>query len=217
MILGGSGSGKSTLLRMIGCLAKPDSGDIWIDGETELTCMPESQARRYRRNIGMMFQDGALLDSMSVYENTALPLREHTESKEDEIRKKVEQVFESVGLHEVNHLLPGELSGGMLKRAALARALIMEPAILVCDEPFSGLDPRTVRLVEALLMEVNHRLGITMLITSHEIPSTFRMASNIVLLMEGKALCGTPRELLASDDDRIRSFFADSVPESAFA
>jgi phospholipid/cholesterol/gamma-HCH transport system ATP-binding protein len=215
VILGGSGAGKSTLLRMIGCLTRPQSGDIWVDGEVELTCMPERQARRFRRNIGMMFQGGALLDSMSILDNVALPLREHTKKGEPEIRDEVHAVFGSVGLSDVDALLPGELSGGMMKRAALARALILHPAILMCDEPFSGLDPKTVRMVEKLLMDVNRRLGVTMLITSHHIESTFRMADHVVLILDGRAIEGPPAFFLESTDSAIREFLAGEAPAPA--
>ncbi len=209
VVLGASGEGKTTLLRMIACLGKPDSGEIWFDGETELTCMVEHQAKRFRRNIGMMFQRGALLDAMPVFDNVALPLREHTDLSEAEIAFEVRRCFKSVGLHDVDELLPGELSGGMMRRAALARALIMKPAILLCDEPFSGLDPRTVRLVESLLVDVNQRLAITMIITSHHIGSTMRMADWTVLLTEGAAFSGRPAELRSGKDPRVNRFFAD--------
>jgi len=209
VVLGASGEGKSTLLRMIACLSKPDSGEIWVDGETELTCMPERQAKYFRRSIGMMFQRGALLDSLPVFDNLALPLREHTSKSEAEIAAEIRSCFEAVGLHDVDELLPGELSGGMMRRAALARALILKPEILLCDEPFSGLDPRTVRLVESVLLEINERLGITMIITSHHIASTLRMAAWTVLLTERTALSGYPDELYKSDDRRIKRFFAE--------
>jgi phospholipid/cholesterol/gamma-HCH transport system ATP-binding protein len=212
LVLGPSGGGKTTLLRMIACLSKPDSGEIWLDSETELTCMPEHQAKDFRRNIGMMFQGGALLDAMTVFENAALPLREHTSMSEGEIAREVDGVFDSVGLVDVDKLMPRELSGGMTRRAALARALILKPDILLCDEPFSGLDPATVRLVESLLVEVNRRLGITMIITSHDIASTLRLAAWTVLLAEGSAISGSPAELRHSPDPRVKHFFIDDEP-----
>jgi phospholipid/cholesterol/gamma-HCH transport system ATP-binding protein len=211
VILGGSGAGKTTLLRMFGCLLRPDSGSILVDGETELTTLNRAGMREYRRRVGMMFQGGALLDSMTVFDNAALPLREHLKLGEAEIRREVEDVFASVGLEEVDGLLPAELSGGMRKRAALARALITAPEILLCDEPFSGLDPATVRLVESLLEDVNERLGVTMVIASHHIASTFRMADRIVLLVDGKAVVGTPDEFRSSTDPEVESFFAGEL------
>ncbi len=211
VVLGGSGAGKTTLLRMFGCLLQPDSGSILVDGETELTQLRRAGVREYRRRVGMMFQGGALLDSMSVFENAALPLREHARLGEAEIEREVEDVFASVGLEGVEGLLPAELSGGMRKRAALARALITAPELLLCDEPFSGLDPATVRLVESLLLDVNRRLGVTMIIASHHIASTFRMADRIVLLVEGGAVTGTPEELRSQQDPRIHEFFAGEL------
>jgi phospholipid/cholesterol/gamma-HCH transport system ATP-binding protein len=205
VVIGGSGVGKSTLLRMIGCLQKPDWGDIWV-GDQEITCMPEWQAKRFRRRIGMMFQGGALLDSMTVFENVALSLREHTPLSEAEIAKRVDRQFDAVGLSAVDDLLPSQLSGGMVKRVALARAMVLEPEILLCDEPFSGLDPITVRLIEALLVQVNRRSGLTMILTSHHVSSTLRMADQVVFLVDGSALCGAPAELRRSADPRVMGF-----------
>ena len=216
VVLGASGVGKSTLLRTIGCLQKPDWGDIWV-GDQEITCMPESQARRFRRRIGMLFQGGALLDSMTVFDNVALPLREHTRKSEEEIRELVQRSFESVGLKDVDELLPGQLSGGMVKRAGLSRAMILEPQILLCDEPLSGLDPVTGRLIEGLLVEVNRRLRITMIVTSHHVPSTLRMADHVVFLVDGTALCGSPAELARSTDPRISGFLEAASSEPAAA
>jgi phospholipid/cholesterol/gamma-HCH transport system ATP-binding protein len=212
VVLGSSGSGKTTLLRMLGCLLKPEGGEIWVDGELELTGLPERQAQRFRRRLGMMFQRGALLDAITVFDNVALPLREHTSKSEAEIARDVQRVFESVGLKDVGDLLPGQLSGGMTKRAALARALIMEPDILLGDEPFSGLDPRTARLVEALLVEVNERLGVTIILASHHIASTLRIADQIVMLLDGSAVCGTPADMLRSTDPRVLEFLHDEGP-----
>lgn len=215
VILGSSGAGKTSLLRMMGCLDKPDRGEIWVDGETELTRMPEHQAKIFRRGIGMMFQNGALLDSLPVFDNVALPVREHTSRSEERIAEDVGRIFQAVDLVGVDELLPGQLSGGMMKRAALARALIMAPDILLCDEPFSGLDPSTLRLVESLLVSVNRRFDVTMIITSHDIASTLRMADWIVLLTDGSAISGLPDEMRRSSDRRVREFFADEQPDEA--
>ncbi|MDJ0866444.1 MAG: ATP-binding cassette domain-containing protein [Myxococcota bacterium] len=209
VIAGASGAGKTTLLRMVACLLRPTSGEIWVDWEQELTGMSDAEVARYRGHVGMLFQRGALLDAMSLYENVALPLREHSDKSEDEIRREVHQVFDAVGLEGVDELLPGELSGGMVKRAGLARALIGRPDILLCDEPFSGLDPPTVRRVEALLKRVNRRVGATMLVTSHHTKSTLRMADHLVMLLDGRALQGTPQELLDGDEWRVRDFFSE--------
>ena len=205
MILGASGVGKSTLLRLMAGLHRPDYGDIWI-GEQEISRLPERQLRKVRRRIGMMFQGGALLDSMTVFDNVALALREHTKLGETEIADRVHAQFDAVGLKRVDALLPGELSGGMKKRAALARAMITEPEILLIDEPFSGLDPLAVRLIEALLREVNHDKGLTMILTNHHIGSTMRLADEIVFLSDGAAITGTVKEIKESVDPRIQRF-----------
>jgi phospholipid/cholesterol/gamma-HCH transport system ATP-binding protein len=205
VILGASGVGKSTLLRLIAGLQRPDYGDIWI-GEQEISRLPESQILRVRKRLGMMFQGGALLDSMTVFDNVALALREHTRLSEREIKERVHAQFEAVGLKRVDALLPGQLSGGMKKRTALARAMITDPEILLIDEPFSGLDPLAVRLIEALLREVNRDKGLTMILTNHHIGSTMRMADEIVFLVDGTGISGTVKEIKESIDPRIRRF-----------
>jgi phospholipid/cholesterol/gamma-HCH transport system ATP-binding protein len=212
VVLGASGGGKSTLLRLIGCLVKPDRGDIWV-GDEEITCMPEDQAKRFRRRIGMMFQGGALLDSLTVFDNVALPLREHTTLSEEEVAAEVHRQFTAVGLSDVDPLLPEQLSGGMTKRVALARALVDKPEILLCDEPFSGLDPVAVRLIENLLVNTSRRLGITMIISNHHIASTLRMAHQVVFLVDGSAVCGTPDDLRQSLDPRVALFLRADGPE----
>ncbi len=214
VILGASGCGKTTLLRLMAGLQKPDYGDVWI-GEQEISRLPERQIMRVRKRLGMMFQGGALLDSMSVFDNVALPLREHTRMKEREIAERVHRQLEAVGLRRVDGLLPGQLSGGMRKRVALGRAMITEPEILLIDEPFSGLDPLGVRLIEALLVEVNRAKGLTMILTNHHIGSTMRMADEVVFLVDGAAIAGTVKELKSSIDPRIQRFLvaAGTGPE----
>ena len=175
--------------------------------------MPESQAKRFRRRIGMLFQGGALLDSLTVLDNVALPLREHTSLGESQISDEVHRQFDAVGLKDVDHLLPGQLSGGMSKRAALARAMIMEPEILLCDEPFSGLDPVAVRVIEALLTGLNRRTGVTLLVTSHHMGSTMRMADQVIFLVDGAAVCGPTAEIQRSIDPRITTFIKAAGPE----
>jgi len=208
VLAGPSGSGKTTLLRMIACLIQPDRGAIRIDGEADVAQMGAGALRAFRRRVGMLFQGGALLDSMSVFDNVALPLREHSELGEAQIRGEVHRVFEAVGLEAVDDLLPGQLSGGMVKRAGLARALIEKPDLLLCDEPFSGLDPPTVRRIEELLQHVNESVGATMLITSHHTQSTLRIADHLVLLQDGAAISGATGELLR-EDPRVAEFFVE--------
>jgi phospholipid/cholesterol/gamma-HCH transport system ATP-binding protein len=205
VLLGGSGSGKSTLLRLVAGLLRPDRGSVQVAGE-EITRLSEPDLYRVRDRIGMLFQGGALLDSMTVFDNVALPLREHTRLSEHDIAAEVARRLAAVGLEEVERLFPRQLSGGMLRRAALARAIVTDPEILLCDEPFSGLDPINVRRIEALLVELNHRLGLTMLVTSHHIPSALRMAHQLVFLVDGEAISGTPEELRSCPDKRVSEF-----------
>jgi len=211
VILGASGCGKSTLLRSIALLQAPDSGSIRY-GKQELTCLPRRDAFRFRKRIGMMFQHGALLDSMTVLDNVALPLREHTKMTSGEIVKAVHEQLEAVGLQKVDQLLPGELSGGMKKRVALARAIINRPEILFCDEPVSGLDPLAVRMIEALLLDVSQRARMTMIVTSHHISSSMRMADQLIYLVAGKTISGTPDEIQRHSDPRLRAFLDAAKP-----
>jgi phospholipid/cholesterol/gamma-HCH transport system ATP-binding protein len=212
VILGGSGSGKSTVLRLIGGLVRPISGSIVVDGE-ETTRLPERRLYEVRRKLGMMFQDGALLDSMTVFENLAFPLRERTRATDDEIARTVHERLQAVGLTNVDTLLPGELSGGMVKRVSLARAIVMKPVILLCDEPFSGLDPLSVRRIERLLVRINEQLGSTMIIVSHHIASTMRMADHVVLLLPDGPIEGRPDELRRSSQPQVRTFLDESADE----
>ena len=215
VIAGASGSGKTTLLRMIACLIRPQRGSIRVDGGADLAQLSDAEVSAFRRRVGMLFQGGALLDSMSIFDNAALPLREHSELAEPQIRDAVHRVFEAVGLADVDPLLPGELSGGMVKRAGLARALIERPDLLLIDEPFSGLDPPTVRRIEELLQAVNRRTGATMILTSHHNDSTLRIGDHLVMLADRRAVSGPPRELVKSGDPRVAEFFADTLEEAA--
>jgi phospholipid/cholesterol/gamma-HCH transport system ATP-binding protein len=207
VVLGGSGAGKSTMLRLIGGLERPDSGSVRVAGE-EVNLLPERQLFRVRERIGMLFQGGALLDSMTVFDNVALPLREHTRQSEDEIRERVGRNLAAVGLPDVADLFPRHLSGGMSRRVALARSVVMNPEIVLCDEPFSGLDPLNVRRIEALLVDLSRRGGLTLVVTSHHLASSLRMADRIVFLVDGRAVSGSPAELLNNSDRRIVDFLA---------
>jgi phospholipid/cholesterol/gamma-HCH transport system ATP-binding protein len=205
VLMGGSGSGKSTLLRLVAGLVRPDRGRILV-AEDDVTELSERELYRVRARIGMLFQHGALLDSMTIFENVALPLREHTQLSERDIAAEVSRRLVAVGLPDTEKLLPRQLSGGMLRRAALARAIVGDPEILLCDEPFSGLDPINVRRIERLLVELNRRLGLTLVVTSHHIPSSMRMSDQLVFLVDGAAVQGSPSELLAGSDQRVREF-----------
>lgn len=211
VILGGSGSGKSTLLRLIGGLVRPDAGRILV-GTSDVTRLSEAELFEVRSRLGMLFQHGALLDSLTVFDNLALPLRERALGTETEIAERVREQLSSVGLDDVETLLPGQLSGGMLRRAALARAMILRPEILLCDEPFSGLDPISLRRIEALLAGINERFGTTLLVVSHHIASTFRLADQVVLLLPGRSVSGPPDDLAASTDPEVAGFFDEGAP-----
>jgi phospholipid/cholesterol/gamma-HCH transport system ATP-binding protein len=216
VILGGSGSGKSTLLRTIGGLVRPRSGRVVVDGE-DITRLSERELFRVRKKLGMMFQQGALLDSLTVFDNLAFPLREHTRMDERAIAEAVHATIAAVGLQNVDELLPGQLSGGMVKRVALARAIVREPVILLCDEPFSGLDPISARRIEALLVQINRERGVTLIVVSHSIPSTMRMADHVVVLLPDGVVEGSPADLQRSTDPRIVAFLSDGEDPSVVA
>lgn len=195
VILGGSGTGKTTLLRLIVALLKPTSGHIYIDGE-DIVPLDEVELNRVRRKFGMVFQYAALLDSLDVLDNVAFPLREHTKLKASEIRDRVREILGILGLEGTEHLFPAELSGGMRKRVGLARALMLKPEILVYDEPTSGLDPETSRVVDDLIEETRQRFGVTSVVISHDIASTFRIAHQLLLLEKGQIVAiGSPDDL----------------------
>jgi phospholipid/cholesterol/gamma-HCH transport system ATP-binding protein len=206
VILGGSGSGKSTLLRlMIGNL-KPDGGDVIGLGKS-LRNMTPDELDDYRRSIGVLFQSGALFNSMTVADNVALPLREHTDLPEETIQIMVKIKLELVGLREHAEKMPAQLSGGMKKRAGLARALALDPKILFYDEPSAGLDPVTSAEIDQLIIKLNKLLGVTSVVVTHEMDSAFRIADRMVLLDRGKfIISGTPDELKNSDNPIVKQF-----------
>ena len=205
VVLGGSGAGKSTILRLIGGLQRPDRGRVCIAGN-DVTHYSETQMFAVRNRIGMLFQGGALLDSMTIFDNVSLPLREHTDLSEAAIADHVGERLEAVGLPGTGALYPRQLSGGMIRRAGLARALVRDPEMVLCDEPFSGLDPVNVRRIEALLVELSRRLEVTMIVTSHHLASSLRMANRLLFLADGEAFSGPTAEVLANSDPRIVEF-----------
>jgi len=206
VILGGSGSGKSTLLRLMIGNIPYEGGDIIGLGKS-LKQMNESELSEYRKSIGVLFQSGALFNSMSVAENVALPLREHTDLSEDTIDIMVKIKLELVGLREHAEKMPSELSGGMKKRAGLARAMALDPKVLFYDEPSAGLDPVTSTEIDHLIMDLNKKLGITSVVVTHEMDSAFRIADRMVLLDRGKFITsGTPEQMKASEDPLVRQF-----------
>lgn len=196
VIIGGSGAGKTTLLRILIGLEKPTSGSVFIDGE-DIAPLSGFAMNRVRKKFGMVFQYSALLDSLTVMENVAFPLVEHTKLKKRMIEDKVLTTLETLGLQRSDaKKSPAELSGGMRKRVALARALMLEPEILIYDEPTSGLDPLTSRMVDDLIEETRERYGITSVVISHDMASTFRIAHQAFLLIRGKvAAAGAPEAL----------------------
>jgi phospholipid/cholesterol/gamma-HCH transport system ATP-binding protein len=210
-IVGGSGAGKTTLLRLIVGLERPTSGHIFIDGE-DIAKMKEKDLNRVRQKFGMVYQYAALLDSITVLDNVAFPLVEHTRLGAKERRAKVLEKLEALGMDQsALSKFPAELSGGMRKRVGLARALMLDPPILVYDEPTSGLDPMTSRAVDDLIEETRLNFGITSLVITHDIASCFRIAEQAVLLAEGRIVAqGKPEELAHGDNELAREFIAKS-------
>jgi len=211
VIIGGSGTGKTTLLRLLIGLEKPTSGSIHVNGE-DIVPLGDSEMNRVRRKFGMVFQYAALLDSMTVLENVAFPLREHKRLSEKELRAQVRAKLGELGLDDsVENQFPSQLSGGMRKRVGLARALMLEPEVVVYDEPTSGLDPFTTELVDEMILSTRDRLGVTSIVISHDMASALRIADHIYLLAEGKlAASGTPEELAAGKSELALRFIQAS-------
>ena len=206
VILGGSGSGKSTLLRLMIGNVRPNGGDVVGLGKS-LGSMTSKELDDYRKSIGVLFQSGALFNSMSVAENVALPLQEHTDLAEQTIDIMVKIKLELVGLREHADKMPAELSGGMKKRAGLARAIALDPKILFYDEPSAGLDPVTSAEIDQLIIDLNRKLGVTSVVVTHEMDSAFRIADRMVLLDRGKFIVsGTGDEMKNSTDPLVRQF-----------
>ncbi|HEV2732695.1 MAG TPA: ABC transporter ATP-binding protein [Terriglobales bacterium] len=213
VLLGGSGSGKSTLLRQIIGLERPKSGSVIVQGVDITRCSP-AELKKVRLSIGVAFQSAALFNSLSVQDNVALPLREHTKLAPSIIDLMVWMKLAVVGLADFAKLLPQELSGGMKKRGAVARALALDPKILVLDEPSAGLDPIVAAELDELILLLNHAFGMTVIVVTHEMPSAFRIADRIAMLHKGSfSSVGTKDEIRASQDPRVRHFL-DRVPEN---
>ncbi|MDQ3696952.1 MAG: ATP-binding cassette domain-containing protein [Gemmatimonadota bacterium] len=208
VLVGESGTGKSTALKLILRLLVPESGRVYIDGE-DISPLSFTEALQVRQKMGMVFQSAALFDSMSVHDNVAYPLREHTDLSEEEIEERVREKLAFVDLDpdDVIGKFPAELSGGMKKRVGIARGLANDPEIMLYDEPTSGLDPLTTGTITRLILKLQRELGVTSVVVSHDIRSSFRMASKIALLSECRIkFFGTPEEMAASDDRYIRDF-----------
>jgi len=213
VILGRSGTGKSVTLRQLNGLEKPDAGSIVFDG-TDLTELEERQLFPFRRRIAMLFQSGALFDSMNVLENVAFPLREHTEMKEQEIRETVRHKLSLVGLKDVETKMPSDLSGGMKKRAALARSLSLEPEVMLFDEPTTGLDPITSATIGKLINSIQEGTGVTSVVVTHDIPLARRVGDRIALIVDGKfCFIGNWQEAERSDNSTLADFLAGREEE----
>jgi phospholipid/cholesterol/gamma-HCH transport system ATP-binding protein len=216
VILGGSGSGKSTLLRTLVGLERPSSGEIWMHGK-DFASMGQTERDELLKKMGMSFQGGALFGSMTVGENVALPLREHTPLDESTIEIMVRLKLDQVGLSGFENYMPAQLSGGMKKRAAIARAMAMEPEVLFFDEPSAGLDPIIAAGIDELILKLKKAYKITILVVTHELASAFLIADRMMLIDKGYvAADGTPEMMRDSKDPRIRQFM-DRVPEPEVA
>ena len=212
VILGGSGSGKSTLLRTLVGLEKPSAGEIWIKGR-DLATTSEAEMNEIRTKIGMSFQGGALFGSMTVGENVALPLREHTRLEDSTIEIILRLKLQQVGLEGFEYYTPAQLSGGMKKRAAVARALAMDPEILFFDEPSAGLDPIIAAGIDELILELKRAFHMTIIVVTHELASAFLIADRMLLIDKGNiGALGTTEEMRSSTQPRVRQFL-DRIPE----
>jgi phospholipid/cholesterol/gamma-HCH transport system ATP-binding protein len=206
VVMGGSGSGKSTILRHLIGAHKPDSGEIYLDGE-DIAHLSERELQRVRRKIGMLFQGGALLNSLTVGENVALPIRHHTDLPEETIDIMVKMKLELVGLRDAEHLKPSQISGGMQKRVSLARAIALDPKIVFYDEPSAGLDPIMSGVIDKLMIDLTKKMGITSLVVTHDMTSAFRIADQMIMLHRGRIVAsGTPEEIQLAADPLVHQF-----------
>lgn len=207
-ILGTSGAGKSVILKHILGLLKPDAGKVWVAGKN-ISELKGKELSKHRMIFGMLFQNSALFDDMTVYDNVAFPLREHTEMTEEEISQKVKKTLAILGMTSGFDKLPNEISGGMKKRVGLARAIIREPRILLYDEPTTGLDPVTRTTVDELIETLKRELKLTSIVISHDIPSALLLADQIAFLHQGEIVFwGVPSEFRKAEHEAIRSFLA---------
>ena len=200
VILGASGAGKSVLIKHFMCLLRPDEGHIWVDG-TDVLALGTQELSKFRRKFGLVFQFSALFDALTVEENCAFPLKEHTKKSHAEIRDIVAEKLEALGLKGTQKKYPGELSGGMRKRVGLARALVLEPEILMYDEPTTGLDPLATRNVDEMILDACQRYKVTSVVISHDMASVFRIADRIAMLHNKKILAAGPAEVIAQSQD----------------
>lgn len=206
VVVGGSGAGKSTLIRQIVGIERPDSGVVCIAG-IDIASLGEAALLKARRHFAVVFQNNALLDSMTCFDNVAFPLREELNVPEPEVERRVMAKLEALGLGEAREKLPGELSGGMAKRLGVARALVVEPELLIYDEPTTGLDPNTSRKVDRLIEEMRERFLVTSMVITHDMATAYEVADRVMLLEQGRFVAeGPTEEFFASDAPAIRSF-----------
>ncbi len=211
IVLGPSGTGKSVFLKHLVGLLRPDRGEVWVDGKN-IPTLRDRALYEVRKKFGVLFQDGALFGSMTLYDNTAFPLREHTRKTEGEIRQIVMQKLELVGLIGAERKFPGEISGGMRKRAGLARALVLEPEIILFDEPDSGLDPVRTAFLNELVIDLKLKLGATMIIVTHHIPSARQIADYIGLLFRRRLVSfGPAGDMFSSENPVVKQFLAGAT------
>jgi len=211
VVIGRSGGGKSVLLKHLIGLPRPDAGTVAVDG-TEITRLRGGELDRVRARYGVVFQGGALFDSMSVAENVAFPLREKSRLGHAEIRGRVEEKLEQVGLSDMGHKNPAEISGGMRKRVAIARALVTEPEIVFFDEPTTGLDPILVNTIHHLIVELHRKFRFTAVMVSHEIPEIFEIADRVAMLHEGVIVeVGSPEAVRASANPIVQQFIRGDI------
>lgn len=207
-LIGGSGTGKTVILRSIIGLIRSDQGKIIFNG-VNITHYTEEQFIEVRKEIGMLFQGGALFDSLNVLDNVCYPLREHTPLSEDEIRKKGITILEELGLNGKEDLFPADLSGGMKRRVGIARSIILEPEMILFDEPTTGLDPYNTRNISELIVELNKTRGITSLIVTHDMETALKITDRLAMLYEGRiAMIGTREEIMSSQDTLVKSFIS---------
>jgi phospholipid/cholesterol/gamma-HCH transport system ATP-binding protein len=215
VILGGSGSGKSVTLRHMLGLEVPDSGRVLVEDE-DITDLPEEELYRVRKKFGMLFQSGALFDSMTVFENIAFPLREHTEMSEEEIEQSVNEKLELVNLPNTGHLMPVDLSGGMRKRVGLARSIVLGPQVILYDEPTTGLDPITSQKINDLIIDLQSKLNVTSVVVTHDIQSAFSVGDRIAFLNKGIfEWVGSMDDARDSDHPVLRDFLKASAVTAA--
>jgi phospholipid/cholesterol/gamma-HCH transport system ATP-binding protein len=217
VIIGASGSGKSVMLKHIVGLLRPDSGEVWFDGQ-RLDDLPEKKLSELRTSFGFLFQMGALFDSLTVADNVAFPLVEHTQKGPEEIAEVVREKLKMIGLPDAGQKMPGEMSGGQKKRVALARAIALSPRVILYDEPTTGLDPVRSDVINELIIKLQRELKVTSITVTHDMPSAFKISDRIVMLHEGQLIFdGTPDEIRATDDPIVKHFVLGEADEQELA